>query len=86
MDSATLAALHGQLQTALVAVEQLIAAAGWRCTDCHRRSDDLTQCGDGEWRGPTCRKRWERTVGVQLPVGDGQIRRPAAAGEEAGLP
>lgn len=69
MDSAVLAALQGRLQAALVAVEQLIAANGRRCYDCHRRSDDLAECADGQWRGPSCRKRYEAGAGVQLPIG-----------------
>lgn len=69
MDSATLAALRGRLQAALVAVDQLIAADGRRCADCNRRSDDLEQCADEQWRGPTCRKRYEAGAGVQLPIG-----------------
>jgi hypothetical protein len=70
VDSATLAALRGRLQAALVAVDQLIAADGRRCADCHRRSDDLGECADGQWRGPSCRKRYEASgSGVQLPIG-----------------
>lgn len=69
MDSATLLALQGRLQAALVAVEQLIAANGRRCADCNRHADDLALCGDGQWRGPSCRKRYEAAVGVQLPIG-----------------
>ena len=69
MDSATLAALRGRLQAALVAVDQLIAADGRRCANCNRRSDDLEQCADGHWRGPSCRKRYEADTGVQLPLG-----------------
>jgi len=68
-DAATLTALRGRLAAALVAVDQLIAAEGRRCADCNRRSDDLAECGDGKWRGPTCRKRWEAGAGVQLPIG-----------------
>jgi hypothetical protein len=87
VDSATLAALRGRLQAALVAVDQLIAADGRRCADCNRRSDDLTLCADEQWRGPSCRKRWERGVGIQLPVGDGQIRpvRTTVDFQKAGL-
>lgn len=59
MDSTVLTALRGRLEASLVAVDQLIAAQGRRCTDCNRRSDDLEQCADGKWRGPTCRKRYE---------------------------
>lgn len=69
MDSATLTALRGRLAAALVAVDQLIAAAGRRCADCHRRSDDLAECADGQWRGPSCRRRYEAGAGVQLPIG-----------------
>lgn len=65
-----LAALHGRLQAALVAVEQLQAANGRRCAGCNRRSDDLAECADGQWRGPSCRKRYEAGAGVQLPIGD----------------
>lgn len=68
-DAATLAALRGRLQAALVAVEQLIAADGRRCADCNRRSDDLALCADGQWRGPSCRKRYEASAGIQLDLG-----------------
>lgn len=69
MDSATLAALRGRLQASLVAVDQLIEAQGRRCHDCHRRSDDLTRCADGQWRGPSCRKRYEAAGGAAEPIG-----------------
>lgn len=66
MVDATLAALRGRLQAALVAVD------GRRCADCNRRSDDLSQCADGQWRGPSCRRRHEAAAGVQLPIGGGE--------------
>lgn len=58
-----------RLQLALAAYLHLIAADGRRCVDCHRRSDDLAQGADGQWRGPSCRRRYEAGVGVQLPIG-----------------
>lgn len=70
MADATLVALRGRIAAALVAVDQLIAADGRRCADCNRRSDDLTQCADGQWRGPSCRRRYEAGGGLQLPIGD----------------
>lgn len=81
MDSATLLALRGRLAAALVAVDQLIAAEGRRCADCNRRSEDLAECEDGQWRGPSCRKRYEAGVGDPLyrPV------RTTTAFTEAGL-
>ena len=87
MDSATLLALQGRLQAALVAVEQLIAANGRRCADCNRRSDDLAQGADGQWRGPTCRARYEARAGVQLPMEDEGCRpiKTTVAFQKAGL-
>lgn len=71
MDSNALTVLRGRLQAALVAVDEALAVAERRCADCRRRSSDLTQCTDGQWRGPSCRKRYEaRGGGVQLPIGD----------------
>lgn len=75
MADATLAALRGRLVAAIVAVDLLIAAEGRRCADCNRRSGDLAQCADGQWRGPSCRRRHEaaaeRGAGVQLPIAEG---------------
>lgn len=85
-DTATLTALRGRLAAALVAVDLLIAAEGRRCADCNRRSDDLAECEDGQWRGPSCRKRYEAAVGLQLRFGgDARPVRTISAFTEAGL-
>jgi hypothetical protein len=65
--------LYEELLDAACYIRQAIAerdTAPKRCADCNRRSDDLAQCADEQWRGPTCRKRHEASAGVQLPIGD----------------
>ena len=65
--------LYEELLDAACDIRQAIAerdTAPKRCADCHRRSDDLTLCADEQWRGPSCRKRYEAGAGVQLPIGE----------------
>lgn len=69
MDRQALTVLRGRLAAVLVAVDQALESLERRCFDCHRRSADLAQCGDGEWRGPKCRSVWEAGAGEQLPIG-----------------
>lgn len=68
-DATTLADIRVKLHAVLDFLEAMEQQQNRRCADCNRRSDDLAECGDGQWRGPTCRKRWEAGAGVQLPIG-----------------
>ncbi len=68
MDSAALTVLRGRLVAAIAGIDAALEALGRVCFDCHRPARAMTQCSDGEWRGPHCRDVYEAGAGVQLPI------------------